>query len=850
MMAEPGGNEKKLNEKVSQLEANLVELEREISRLRQENRNHSKDRELIDSFMDNIPDSIYFKDRQGRFTYVNKACIKKHHFKDMSEALGKTDFDLFTADHAKPAYEDEQLVITSGKPIVCKEELETWESGNETWASTTKVPLLNKRGKIIGTFGLSRDITSLKQSELRLQTLMDNIPDNIYFKDEESRFIMMNRACARRFGLDDPDDAVGKTDFDFFSEEHAKPAYDDERKVIETDEPIIGKEELETWPDGRVTWASTTKMPLHNNKGEIIGTFGLSRDITRIKVAEQRLQTLMDNIPDAIYFKDEQSRFILANRTCAIKVGIENPSELIGKSDLDFFTEETAGEWVKAERRIVETGEAIINQEFTEPGSGGDEEWISTTKMPFRNHKGDIVGTFGVSRNISRLKRAEIALQKSNENLEKIVAQRTEELRKANEGMKIRIQQLDYLNKKARFFTQLIDRDTLLPAIFYAFVERFPNGEVHLCEMRQGTLKTAYNTEGLKDGDNLSACIRALEYLETDKEGDVFMEGDWTRNSLLKDLFSDSMKNLPCYLVVPLITDMKLRGAVQIFAPMNFRDIYDQENTVINTLAAQSAMSLDNANNYRQLSERARIQSELEIAQGIQKRFTPEDPMIPKLKIKGVCRPASEVGGDYLDFFQNNLGDWVLVIADVCGKGIPAALVMTSLRSIIRTEAREQDSSKALLCAVNSLMGRELQLDNSFITCMAIIVSRDGESMNFTRAGHPLLISYNSNRKPRMIPAPGIALGMLLGEQFESVVEEVHLDLKSGDRFLAYTDGLDEAMNFDKETYGLKRLFGLLTKSQNKKPEELVATILQDLEDFCGGQRQYDDLTLFAMERL
>ena len=95
--------------------------------------------------------------------------------------------------------------------------------------------------------------------------------------------------------------------------------------------------------------------------------------------------------------------------------------------------------------------------------------------------------------------------------------------------------------------------------------------------------------------------------------------------------------------------------------------------------------------------------------------------MIPNFEIKGFCQPANEVGGDYLDFFQNNYGDWILVIADVCGKGIPAALVMTSLRSIIRTEARSERSSKKLLVSVNNLMGQELQVDNSFITCMVLV---------------------------------------------------------------------------------------------------------------------------------
>jgi PAS domain S-box-containing protein len=124
---------------------------------------------------------------------------------------------------------------------------------------------------------------------LILSALMDNLPDSIYFKDLQSRFIMINRALAKWFGLKHPSEAVGKTDFDFFSEEHARSAFQDERSVLETRQPIMGKEEKETWPDRPVTWVSTTKMPWYGFDGELIGTFGISRDVTKRKLAEEAL---------------------------------------------------------------------------------------------------------------------------------------------------------------------------------------------------------------------------------------------------------------------------------------------------------------------------------------------------------------------------------------------------------------------------------------------------------------------------------------------------------------------------------------------------------------------------------
>ena len=121
-----------------------------------------------------------------------------------------------------------------------------------------------------------------------LALLMDTIPDRIYFKDLESRFVRNNAAHARTFGAT-PEQCVGKTDFDFFSREHAEKAFADEQEIIRTGQPIIAKVERVTRRDGRLNWASSTKLPWRDASGKIIGTFGLSRDITALKEAEEKL---------------------------------------------------------------------------------------------------------------------------------------------------------------------------------------------------------------------------------------------------------------------------------------------------------------------------------------------------------------------------------------------------------------------------------------------------------------------------------------------------------------------------------------------------------------------------------
>jgi PAS domain S-box-containing protein len=135
-----------------------------------------------------------------------------------------------------------------------------------------------------------------EQDSFLLQNLLQNFPDHIFFKDRQSRWILVNPSAAHNLGAYSPEEVIGKTDFDFFAYEHASKALADEQEILRTGVPMVGKDEKETKADGTTAWVTTTKLPLRNTKGEIVGTFGISRDITARKLAEEALKQAVEDL--------------------------------------------------------------------------------------------------------------------------------------------------------------------------------------------------------------------------------------------------------------------------------------------------------------------------------------------------------------------------------------------------------------------------------------------------------------------------------------------------------------------------------------------------------------------------
>jgi PAS domain S-box-containing protein len=268
-----------------------------------------RDSELLyHSLVETIPQNIVRKDLDGHFTFANQNFCQTIG-RPLEEILGKTDHDLSPKDLADKYYRDDQKVIRTGNPLATMEEHTTSEGGKMV-IDVIKTPLVDSGGKILGTQCMFWDVTERHQMEEQLayerdllNAILENVPDRIFIKDTESRFIKGSAALARRLGLESVDEMIGKNDYDFHPADQAKDFHEDEQRVILTGKSLVNKVEKQTDISGRSIWASVTKVPFTNRTGIVTGIIGISRDITALKLAEQESARARDLALEAVQMK-------------------------------------------------------------------------------------------------------------------------------------------------------------------------------------------------------------------------------------------------------------------------------------------------------------------------------------------------------------------------------------------------------------------------------------------------------------------------------------------------------------------------------------------------------------------
>ena len=253
----------------------------------------------------------------------------------------------------------------------------------------------------------------------------------------------------------------------------------------------------------------------------------------------------------------------------------------------------------------------------------------------------------------------------------------------------------------------------------------------------------------------------------------------------------------------------------------------------------------------KNITERERMQRELEIARDVQMSFLPRRaPGFSGLDIASECEPALEVGGDYYDFVRINEDELGIIIGDVSGKGTQAAFYMTLTKGFLKAVSKTSNSPSEILTLMNELFYENVER-GTFISMVYGVFNIKEKKFKIARAGHnPVIMRSTVNGATEFISSKGLALGLEKGILFSRTISEVELEIKGNDTFVFYTDGFTEAMNNKKEEFGEDRLKKVVEENSSESSKKILDTIFSEVKAFRGRAHQTDDMTIVVVKVL
>jgi serine phosphatase RsbU (regulator of sigma subunit)/anti-sigma regulatory factor (Ser/Thr protein kinase) len=309
-----------------------------------------------------------------------------------------------------------------------------------------------------------------------------------------------------------------------------------------------------------------------------------------------------------------------------------------------------------------------------------------------------------------------------------------------------------------------------------------------------------------------------------------------------------ALKGAGVKIAVPLVSQGELVGLLNLGPRLSEQDYSTDDRGLLNTLATQSAPAVRVAQLVRdqqaQARENERIQHEMRVAQLIQKTLLPKDlPALPGWQVNAYYQPARQVGGDFYDFIYFDDGRLGLVIGDVTDKGVPAALLMATTRSVLRAAAQRLVAPGQVLEVVNDIIQQDIP-PNMFVTCLYALLEPASGQLQYANAGQDLPYHRHHKDDVTELRATGMPLGLMPGMKYE----EKETILVPGESILFYSDGIVEAHNQDREMYSFPRLMRLVGEYEGDI--SLKDMILEDLAEFTGpGWEQEDDITMVTLQR-
>ncbi|MEO8664938.1 MAG: GAF domain-containing SpoIIE family protein phosphatase, partial [Ignavibacteria bacterium] len=296
-------------------------------------------------------------------------------------------------------------------------------------------------------------------------------------------------------------------------------------------------------------------------------------------------------------------------------------------------------------------------------------------------------------------------------------------------------------------------------------------------------------------------------------------------------------------LLIPIYIKDNLIGTMNFGKKPSGKAYSEEDIDLLKTLASQAAIAFENSRLQREKISKQKIEEELLIARRIQMGLLPQSiNSIEGIEVSGFYNPAKIIGGDFYDVIKLSENKMLVVVADVSGKGIPAALYMSKVQAMIQFAAKVFHSPKEILIEVNKQIHQKIDR-KSFITSILALFDLEKMTVKICRAGHNPVI-YSVNGKLSMLKNKGMGLGLESEKFFDDHLEETELNISDDNVFVFYSDGLTEAMNKNREEFGAEKVMDIISINRDHSCSAIQKEIINSVADFRGNAEQNDDITL------
>jgi sigma-B regulation protein RsbU (phosphoserine phosphatase) len=589
--------------------------------------------------------------------------------------------------------------------------------------------------------------------------------------------------------------------------------------------------------------------PVANKYGQFSGRVLHMTDITHLKQVElslathqENLASLLDTLKDYYFETDVRGIIVNINKAFYEHLGYKSKDDLIGKHLRHFTDRRSVRDIFLNFNRVIDTRETIEMFRYVYRTRDGREFIGETTVSPIMD--GDnVIGARGLLRNIT----------------EKVIVE--ENLRRTKEDAENRVRELSAINRIATVCSTSLELDRILTTLCVELTQIFPvrNAGIGLAMEGDEMLKiVAFHSTNAGEANTLGKQISLAggsptrEAMEKKK---AVIKPDHLKNGQAETTKEEMQAVSGQILIVPLIIRGSSIGTIGMHARDGNYSFSDHETELAETIAIQIATTIDNANLYAK-SETAlgAVRQDLEIGRQIQAGFFPDSiPDIPGWEIAAHFEPARQVSGDFYDFYKFENSELIaLVIADVCDKGVGAALFMVLFRSLLRAfgrmevkpgNAREQ--LKNIISNTNNYIAAIHGNSNMFATMFFGILDPGSGSLYYINGGHlPPAIMDKDGRLVQRLPPTGPAVGLFRDVDFK--VEKV--DLARGDFLVGFTDGTTDAQNEDGQLFTEERLLKYVQTPWSSLFSMMVE-LKNELHQYKHEKPQFDDITLISIRR-